>query len=198
MKELFSSDTWADFRQRYSNTYGWYEKENGEQVLVRVAQVNNALITFLDKNEITYTAKVDKGNSFYFIPVQKGLGYFGKDIICSSRVPARQWKRGICIENTRMRNLSQDELVDITHELLENFLNKELISKRLEEFKQSFTGHVILNSFLSFTNNVMIYDNVIGKLIRKDRKIILKSDTFLQEVVDALTHNGLDISVEVT
>lgn len=197
MKELFSADTWSDFRQRYANTYGWYEKDNGEQVLVQVTSVNERSTTFVDKNGLTYYANADKGNAFHFIPVQKGLGYYDKDIICVSRTPARQWKRGICLDNTRLRNISQQTSMDLSHKLLESFLDKEKIKGRLEEFKKSFTGHVILNSFLSLTNNVMIYENIIGKFIKKDRKITLNNDVFQQEVLDALKYNGLDITVEV-
>ena len=90
----------SDFRQRYQNVLGWFLTGKGEKLLVRVAEVGDSQVTFVDHGNNVYYANVGQGVNFEFLPVQRAWYDTELTTYYVSRKAARQWKRGICQENT--------------------------------------------------------------------------------------------------
>jgi hypothetical protein len=193
MKEEFTSSWWKDFHQRYESTYGWYEKENKEKLLVYLAKVSEDQLTFLDKLGVAHYANPDKGNVFTFIPVEKGCYNYGNSVVATQRVPARQWKRGVCPANTRITDLASGGHMPL------NFTSLELIflpqkNENLEKFKKTGHGNVAFTNCLALANNnLYVYQHKIGKL--EDNTFKVDNEVFVQEVKDMVARCGLTQAV---
>lgn len=194
MKEEVVSHGYRDFQQRYLGTYGWYEKPDGTNILVQVFKVTSEKVGFVDENGGEYWALSDVGNVFSFLPVQRGLYYYNGSIIYLQRVPARQYKRGICLENTSINNLTEDYRMDVSHALLQKVFGWQE-NPTLEKFKELPARDVLLNNmFAIIRKRVYLYDNVIGTY---NGRITLSNKLFKQELDDVIRDTGLNLFVDV-
>lgn len=197
MKEVFTSSGYSDFKQRYANTYGWYEKEDKSQILVNVASVDADRVVFRDDKGIDYFAYADFGNVFTFLPVQRGLYWYEGSIIYMSRLPARQYKRGICDNNTSIFDMHKQYAVAVDYHLLKTIFGKQE-NPSLEKFKTTYTGDVLFNkTFAIIGEKVFLYNIVIGTYNTSKKEITLENSLFQQELQDVMRINQLDIIVEV-
>jgi hypothetical protein len=196
MKEEYKSDTQRDFVQRFVGTYGWYSKANGNEILVRVDEIYNGKLNFVDSSGFKYVANPDAGNVFSFIPLEKGLHNYNDDVIFCRRVPQRQWKRGICSGNTRVDSLVSNDQIDLTFDLMETVFNPVEKSRNLSKFISSHSGNAALSSSFAVANKkLFVYNICIGNLDGDTFK--LTDRLFAQEVQDTLRNLNLDMKVEV-
>jgi len=111
MFEKFTSAESNDFRQRYLGTYGFFTRK-GNKTLTKLVAINAdgaaSTVEFEDKDRLKYLLKADsmeEGLGFEFLP-PKSAYYNTKDgePLLVSRIPARQYLRGLCDKNTEIRN----------------------------------------------------------------------------------------------
>ncbi len=198
MKEEFKSDGWRDFAQRYQGTFGFYERENKARLLVQLVKVSETQLTFTDKTGLKYFANPDKGNVFSFIPVERGCYNYGADVVTCKRVPARQWKRGLCPENTNISSLREKRSLPVDFTTLEIMFPVEegRSSTQLANFKAYLAGNVAFDNMFSLVENKLyLYDNLIGTYGM--RTFTLTNHLFKQEVNDLVTRHQLPITVEL-
>lgn len=196
MKEEFKSDFWSDFRQRYQGTYGWFEKDNHEKLLVYLRQVDEDRLSFQDKDGFKFTANADQGNTFTFIPVVRGCFNYGENgVVVTRRLPARMWKRGVCDENTSIFSLDKQRALSVTFPTLEGvFGNKP--NTAFARFKQTLTGNAAIDNVFSVVGDgLYLYENRIGEYA--NREFTLTSDLFQQEVNDLVNRHHFPIIVSV-
>jgi hypothetical protein len=195
MKEEFVGAAWKDFQQRYHNTFGWFHKEDGTQLLVKLVAVEKDKLRFIDKRGIDFYASPDKGNEFTFIPVERGVYDTDEGILFVRRVAVKQYRRGICVENTFIRSLSSRERFDVTFPILEKIFG-EPSSNLLDLFRAKLAGDVVFDNVFSIVNNKLyLYDTVIGTYA--NTTLTLGSKLFKQEVSDLITKLQLPLLVEV-
>lgn len=194
MKEEFKSDHWKDFAQRYQGTYGWYEGSDSGRILVYLNKVSEDRLSFLDKKGLAYFARPDQNNFFTFFPVEKGCYNYGEDdVISVRRHPARQWKRGLCQDNTTIESLSTKGNIGVGFDVLEHIFT-EKPNRALERFKAAGIGNVAFNRTLAHVNGKLyIYNNVIGEF--KNGIFQLDNPLFGQEVEDVVKRHQLQVSV---
>lgn len=178
--EEFTSGGSRDFRQRYNDVFGFFPKGDGTDVLVRVTDVSDTSMRFVDERGISYTAYADQGVVFRFIPVTKKLFFFEDKLVLASRNPARQYQRGICQANTRFNTITNGGVLDIDFDTIKAYIAEK----------------GVLNKFLAFEGNrLYLYSQLIG--IKQGDSIVLENSLFRQEVLDALRVNGLNYEVIV-
>jgi len=199
MREEYKSEEWADFRQRYEGTYGWYEREEGKSpLLVRLDVVRENSLSFVDASGFIYTAIPDKGNNFQFIPVERGVYNLNNDVVFCQRIPARQWRRGMCQANTAFVSMTgTQKYTGPSFPLLEQIFNPKPGAKTvLDNFMKSFEGIAALNhTFSIIKNNVHCFNIVIGSYTKG--QILLDDKLFCQELNDLVRDMHLPIRVEV-
>lgn len=102
MFEKFTSVDAADFRQRYLNTYGFFRRDN-QRTLVKLVNVDET-VSFKDKDDVEYKLFPDSQNDvgFEFLPPKAAWHNTEEGGMLVTRVPARQWLRGICSRNTKI------------------------------------------------------------------------------------------------
>lgn len=194
MKEEFKSDHWKDFSQRYQGTYGWYEREDKGKLLVYLAKVDEDNLTFQDESGFKYYARPDKDNYFTFIPVERGCYNFEtNEVVVVRRHPARQWKRGLCSENTIIQRLSDNQNLGVGFKVLDSIFTPKP-NTALERFKAHRDCNVAFDRTLAHVNGKLyIYNNVIGEY--KTGGFHLSNALFKQEVEDVVKRNNLNIMV---
>lgn len=194
LKEEFKSDSSRDFQARYGGTFGWYEKTPDHRILVQLVEANGECLYFQDQHNISYQAEPDKGNVFCFIPVERKLHNVGDDVWLTTRVPARQWKRGMCGQNTRIYSLLYRKSLPVIFDTVLKILKND--SNQTVNFRRDKVGIAALSpSFAVILNQVYLYDIVIGKF--DEGLITLNNDLFIQEVKDVLSRNQFDLRVQI-
>jgi len=199
MREEFKSDTSKDFAQRYQGTYGWYEKEDGNKILVQLTSIKESVLTFKDINETTYTALADKGNNFHFIPVEKAVYNIEDGVVYVQRVPNRMWKRGLCDENTNFKLLTENGVgvhVINNFKLIESCFGKkstDAVTKWLLDRKNPVAFDTI---FSVVGKSLFVYDKIIGEV--KGNVFVLSSNLFEQEISDLMRYQKLPFTMEIS
>jgi hypothetical protein len=194
MLEVFKSNGWNDFRQRYSNTYGWYNHE-GKKVMVHVDEVFEDEVHFSDKNGVKYNAIADKGVTFEFLPVQRGVyNYVNDDLLYVSRKPARMWKRGIAMDNTNFYSFRKGA-VRPDFSMLETVFGTPATNPITDWVKGKRNNVALSPQFSVYDNKVFLYDQKIG--VYKTGVITLDTNLFSQEITDLIRKNDLAYTVEV-
>lgn len=107
MLDTPTSSNYRDFGARYSQTYGWLIRDDKPKRFVKLLDCDEDELRFRTSEEGTvYTAVVDSGVQFEFQQVERGLYQAKNEIYYLARIPARQWKRGICRANTDVQVLT--------------------------------------------------------------------------------------------
>jgi hypothetical protein len=193
MHDTFNSDNARDWQQRYGGTFGFLMR-GSERVLVQFTdQTENYVYFKTESDGISYHAKINAGTSFEFIQVDNAW-FNGKSgtVYLLSRLPNRQWRRGICKANTSVlmsqgnyvdqASISFKILNDIYYTATPDYSCKGLIS----------TQRAISRSFAIVHPYLYFYDQVVGKL--NENTIVLNSKGVLikQELTDVMRRNGYD------
>jgi hypothetical protein len=193
MKVEFTSYGTRDFVQRYAETYGWLERPGKPSLLVKLLKIRENSLIFTDETGFEYTALSDRGNWFSFIPVVKGSYLYQDSIVVVQRVPARQWRRGICEDNTSIRTLDHQSL-NVNFETLKALFSP-IRNTTIETFKETLIGNRVLfnNQFSLYQNRFFVYENFIGTY--EPGKVTLNNDLFQQEVADIFNSFNIPVTV---
>lgn len=196
MIEEFKNDGWKDFQQRYSGTFGWFEDSAGKKVLVQVGACDSTTLVFNGADKMPFYAKADAGNKFTFIPTTRGAYQYLDTVLVVNRIPARQYKRGICRENTQLYDLVRRVNLLPTFENLAVIFGPPDNTPVLQWCKER-TGNICLDGVFSIVKEcVYAYDKIIGVYSMKDKLVKLDCDVFKQELTDTFTRLQVDVLVE--
>ncbi len=103
MKDTCTIHSARDWRQRYEGTVGKYIKPNGQGEWVYITRIRDHQVEFQDKHGTDLAAVHDTGVTFEFTQVIQGWTMHPEyGPVHMSRVPARQWQRGISGNNTSL------------------------------------------------------------------------------------------------
>lgn len=193
MREEFTRNGAGDFSRRYQGTYGYFLSGEGKKVMVQVDQVGEEQVHFTDKNKNPYTANADRGNVFEFIPVERGLYDCAADMIYVDRRPARQWKRGICNENTYLYSFSSGDNVSVVFNRLEAVFGGDKSNNLQDWLNKKRTGVAFNRQFGVWNGLLYLYNRVIGKIVKDVFKV---DPIFVQEMKDIVRDLELKFKVE--
>lgn len=196
MKDTLTTANYRDFKQRYEGTYGRYAPDDKESMLVLISSIDGSQVNFSDHRGVRYHAVVDSGIPFEFVPVErKVVNTSSRDVLFASRRPARQWRRGICSDNTTITSLVSKRNTSINFKNIDAIFNTEVDVK--EAFKLLSTGKLaniaLDDKFSVIGGTVNLYDRPIG--VYKD-KMAQIHPLFKQEFTDMVTRNSFEIKVE--
>lgn len=108
MFEKFMTNNAGDFRQRYKGTYGFFHRD-GLSTLVRLDSVDleRRKVGFVDIKGNDYYAVMnhDDNIGFSFIAPKAQWHNTGAGPLLVQRVPQKQYRRGICDNNTQLLTL---------------------------------------------------------------------------------------------
>jgi hypothetical protein len=198
MRDTYTSENHRDFNARYAYTFGWLV-QGDKQSLVHLQEGDEECFKFTKGTTQTYTAYIDGGAIFEFIPIK--MGWFNANdghIIFLERHPARQWKRGICTENTWAYIHTPWGIVAerVSYQLLESiFVNPIKVDKELILNKVNASLPVALSQHFAVANRaVYLYKTIIATI--DNNVITMRNDIVKQELSDCIRRLGLDWSIK--
>ena len=196
MRDTYTSENHRDFNARYSHTYGWLI-QGDRRNLVYMLEGDEERFTFTTGAAQTYTAYINGGAVFEFIPIK--MGWFNASdgrIIFLERHPARQWKRGICGDNTWAYTYTSDwggiGAERITYDLLKSIFvtpfTIDVVSKVTANQPVAISQH-----FAIANGRVFFYKTQVG--VYNQGQIKLTNTIMQQELSDCIRRKGLPWSI---
>lgn len=197
MRDSLTSENVRDFSARYRNTFGWLIGENDKRTLVQVTAVSDDKVRFVDIRGAEYFASADKGVQFEFLPVTRGVFNIGNgQVVFVCRVPARQWHRGICANNTQLfvidpKHGLEQLPVDLKYVNL-LFNTKVDVKDLVNRFLADAVKSVALDKHFALVGDkVWFMNNPIGSITSNNIK--LDNDMFRQELSDVIRRNSYSL-----
>lgn len=193
MKATYTRYNARDFIQRYVDTYGWLLRDDGSRKFVHITQAEEGRLYYETDGSVEFYARQDGGQIFEFIPVNKGWFNGTDGPVFLSRVPARQWKRGISGSNTEIQKFNggvlQNYILNYTE--LSKVFNDDF---NVKNYPNTFKSGALSKHFCLVNNNLWFYDTVIG--ILEGTTFKLSNDIVAQELKDLIKRKGWQLHVE--
>jgi hypothetical protein len=163
------------------------------KLFVHLREADGVNMYFDTGGSMLYSAKINSGVMFSFIPVDRGW-FTAKDgrVLFLQRVPERQWKRGISSNNTRVTNIDGMYTEKLTYPVLESiFMRDETIMPYAKGRPFRISKHFAVSS----KQDVYFYNQHIG-FLEDDTIEIDKAHPLEQELCDAIKRNNVQFKVK--
>lgn len=179
---FINSQNFDDVKKYFQHTYVKFA-ETGDHIW-HIDTVNPNEIICSDKNKEQVGIDLTIGYNLEYILPRKAVFQFGNEAVMLSRIPARQWKKGMCKANTAFHTLSSDGTwmaLNFDINMIEGFVNKPSyypIDIAQKEFQKE-NGDLLscaLNPRMAVCKTGKLYiDNVlVGKMSFKDKAVLCK------------------------
>lgn len=196
----------ADFKQRYQGVMGWLHSEKADKgkSAVVVSSVTANKVTFKDSNDNEYYANVDTGVQFEFVPTQRAFYNTADTVFLVQRIPARQWKRGICVDNTDISELINGVLIGQPttvnwRKAAFSVMTSTLPGKEaLSSFFEGGRSSVALSKYFALSGNSLFFLTLLaGEFNKKTKTITLFKEFQMirQELGDLINRNNYPFKV---
>ena len=189
----FVHSNWRDIQKYYENTYVkfaefgdklFYIGYVGPDKVAGTDDENTAFELFLS-DAVPYTVN-------YLLP-HKAVFQWKDSVYLLQRIPARQYRRGLCSDNTMITNVATGTRLDIGFNSLKAFVGKPSYCS----FNQAFTGKgktkaVALSSRMTYlrTGWILIDSHKVAQYDFNSKKIIMIHKIFLPEIMQHMVdHN---------
>lgn len=192
--EKFMATNAGDFRQRYEGTYGWYIAKD-KRVLVSILAVGEGVLQFIDRNSIKYTLNRDSTEDIGFSFLAPKMQWHNtKDFgpVLVQRIPQKQYRRGICSNNTRITNKDGVNLGVNFHTLAAVFENISPVSEASKKLSFALSPQFMVDTDKGV---LKCYASRIGQVTKsKDLFVTELSIKHLsQEVGDSFRRANLEV-----
>lgn len=171
---------WKDVQRCYDHSYikirGFGDK------LFYVTRVTADLMSGEDSEGTGFELWLDDEFPFeidYVLP-HHAVFQYGEHAVELRRVPSRQYRRGLHMDNTRIRSIISGSALDLGFPILEAFVGKQQYPT-LKEAMSTTNRSTALSSRLSFHNKdgTLFMDNVVigsvqGDVVKMTRSIFFK------------------------
>lgn len=181
MRDTITSANSEDFRQRYEGTLGWLVTGPSSKKLVKLTEYDEDAMHFVTAEDAEGYVLIDSGVEFEFIQVKRKIYQWDDGTLALlERVPARQFKRGISVDNTHIW-----KWVTSRGWLREN-LNLRTLNKCMNDRPLRTGPYIKINDYFSIADGkVFIFRTEIGS-INSEGLIKMSDDAFKQELADAI------------
>lgn len=199
MKVPYRSENYRDFHQRYHCTYG-YLLLHGEKKLIYLTDIGSGRAEFIDKNKREGYVYSDADLEFEFIPVTHGWVANSTNCCLLSRVPNRQWKRGICESNTSFSVFyGKDKVIPTDLDVFDllDTISEEALQGSYDAWKAGTRVNCVLSKHFAINSyrKVFFFDKLIGNYTEDG--FVLDSDLVSQELKDLLVRRHINERVSV-
>lgn len=182
---LFVSNNYQDIKKYYEGTYLKFT-EFGDR-LFRVDHVDQYMVSGEDDTETAFQLFLDDNHPYevnYLLP-HKAIFQWKDNVYMLQRIPARQYKRGLCSDNTMITNVSNGQTVDVNFASLKAFVSKPTYSSFTNAFTSKMkTKAIALTNRMSYLRTGFIMmDNVkIAQYDFDTKKIHMMRKVFADEI----------------
>jgi len=195
MREQVKNFNFDHWHQRYQGCFGYLCVDNKE-IAVVINQIKPGQIDYSTSamNNLFIIAGADV--EFNFQPLRPGYNPTTKGLYFVQRIPARQWRRGICPDNSRVFTCKNGLKAaawnnNAIFSLLENGISFRESVKNYETNKYA----ALSKHFALMDTTLYFYDQQVGALT--DNVIKLPTPDIAQELSDVIKRNNYPWSVHV-
>lgn len=184
MRDKFSRGNSEDFRQRYRGTFGIMEY-NGKSTVVNINDVTREGVHVTDTCNVDMSVTEDSDVTFKFFALQRGWYSLTSGLKYIYRIPARQFRRGICVDNCACMYFQQGRL-----------RGPDRLS--LRDVEEIVTGAKVVNNefisrnFVAVNSVIYMLDKPVGNIIGNEIRV---PSFIVQEVADAVRRAGMSYKV---
>lgn len=197
---LFNSHNYEDISRYYRNTYVKF-KETGD-TLFYIRDVRPDMVRGTDEEGTEFELYLNEDNPYevdYVLP-NKSYFQYAKRACMLQRIPAKQYRRGICNENVRISSLTKTGGVgniEVGFESLKAFVSKQAFpSISTVLLQKSKPISVALSPRFAFVPDIgyIFCDQTAVALVdRKAKTVKPLKDVFLPELTQLVEGSNLEI-----
>lgn len=182
----FTSTVWRDIEKYFRHTYVKFD-EYGDK-LFYITEVSPEYVSGLDEEKTNFQLFLSDASPYtvnYILP-HKAVFQYKDSVYSLQRIPARQYKRGLCEDNTQIVNVATGQKQELTFDILKAFVNKPQYSSFSAAFNTKIkTKAVALNSRMSFmrTGAILVDSTQVAKYDYTTKKISINHKIFLPEII---------------
>ena len=189
----FVHSNWRDIQKYYENTYVKFS-EFGDK-LFYIQHVGPEKVSGTDDENTTFELYLSDAVPYtvnYLLP-HKAVFQWKDSVFLLQRIPARQYRRGLCSDNTMITNIATGKGMDITFNSLKAFVSKPNYSSFSNAFNtKAKTKAIALSPRMSFlrSGEILIDNKKIAQFDYTSKKILLLYKIFLPEIMQHMVdHN---------
>ena len=122
---LVNQSNWEDVKKYYEKTYVKFPALTSEQLWF-IDRVTPEYIEVRSTNGDEAAIDLKKDYELDFVIPKKTVYQYGDQAVMLQRIPARQWKKGMCKNNTAFKMLGENGWVQgpFDPQIIEGFINK--------------------------------------------------------------------------
>lgn len=178
---FINSDNFDDVKKYFQHTYVKF-KETGDHIW-HIDSVSPSEMICSDKSKEEVGIDLQIGYNLEYILPRKAAFQLGEYAVMLSRIPARQWKKGLCKANTAFHRLAAEGswLADSFNiSMIEGFVNKPSyynIDLALQQFRAGIgLQSVAITPRISVTNTgkIFIDQTLVGRFSLENNEAICK------------------------
>lgn len=187
---IFNSSNVQDISRYYKNTFVKF-KEHGDE-LFYIQNVDHYKITGTHESGEAFTLYLNDETPYeieYILPHKSFFQYQGRAVMLQ-RIPAKQYHRGLCAENTQLMFLEGRPLtMDLGFEVLKAFVSKKHFSSLVAAVGDSEATTLALSPRMMYhRGNGQLYVDFtpVATVNRGKMTISVKKTIFMEEIVELL------------
>jgi len=189
----FISSNWRDIDKYYSSTFVKFS-EFGDKLFF-ITQVSPEMVQGIDEDDTAFQLHLSDKYPYtvnYLLP-HKATFQWNDSVYLLQRIPARQYRRGLCADNTMITNVVTGSKLELDFSALKAFVAKP----RYSSFTDAFTGKskrksVALTSRMTYqrTGFILIDSNKVAQYDYSLKKIIMIRPIFTPEIQQHMLDNN--------
>ncbi len=188
----FTPQNVNDIDRYYRDTYVKF-KEYGER-LFYIQSVSPSMVTGTDEDGTYFEVHLRSSNPYqmdYILP-HKAVFQYKDNVYLLQRIPAKQYRRGLCSGNTQIIRVTDGEKIPMIAPILKAFVNKQNYSTFSEAFKSKHKAFALgpRMHFLKADAGIYIDMTLVARHFYGTEKIQMIQPIFTSEIKKHMTDNN--------
>lgn len=189
----FTSSNWRDIQKYYECTYVKFS-EFGDR-LFYIQQVRPDGISGIDDEQTAFEMYLSDAAPYtvnYLLP-HKATFQWKDSVYLLQRIPARQYRRGLCSDNTMITNVATGVKIEIGFNSLKAFVSKPCYSSFSNAFNTKVkTKAIALSPRMTYLRSgfILIDSHKVAQFDYTTKRILMIHKLFLPEIMQHMVdHN---------
>ena len=189
----FMSSNWRDIQKYYECTYVKFV-EFGDK-LFYIQRVRENVIEGINEDDTAFQLYLSDEHPYavnYLLP-HKAVFQWKDSVYILQRIPARQYRRGLCSDNTMLTNVATGNNTDINFSSLKAFVSKQKYASFGQAFnsKEKTKAIALTNRMTYLRTGYILFDQKRVASFDFERKVIkMVHKIFLPEIMQHMVdHN---------
>lgn len=195
---LFTTSSAQDIDKYFRGSYVKFKEFDDRLFLIK--DVSGRTVTGVDQDDQEFTLYLSNQHPYevdYILPNRAVFQYKDKAVMLQ-RIPARQYKRGLCSDNTQILSLETGERLPVSFAVLKAFVTKQQYFTFAEAIRRKGKAKSFaLNSRMSYfysSNSIHVDAQPIGHYSKESKKLFIHP-LFVEDVRSQLKDNNETIEV---